>query len=133
VGNPTRLLNRTQDLLGFEIMMEVTNECRDALDDWQSNSASNTNISMEDSIPNSPSCTGSLSRRWVWVHHITNSGRIKQIVHEASQLHLGGYVKGGYPGVVVIEGQLKRGSFLVGLRSWKMAWVNLAGFVESSG
>jgi hypothetical protein len=86
-------------------MMEVTNECRDALDDWQSNSASNTNISMEDSIPNSPSCTGSLSRRWVWVHHITNSGRIKQIVHEASQLHLGGYVKGGYPGVVVIEGQ----------------------------
>jgi len=43
-------------------------------------------------------------RRWIWVHHITNIDRCKSIVQEAKQLGLGGYLKPGYPGVVVVEG-----------------------------
>jgi len=47
----------------------------------------------------------SIKRAWIWVHHITNTDRLKQIVIEAQQHGLGGYLKGGYPGVVVVEGQ----------------------------
>ncbi len=44
------------------------------------------------------------SRRWIWVHHITKNSRINDIVREANDLSLGGYLKSGYPGVCVIEG-----------------------------
>ena len=47
----------------------------------------------------------SIKRAWIWVHHISNTDRLKQIVIEAKQYKLGGYLKGGYPGVVVVEGQ----------------------------
>ena len=47
----------------------------------------------------------SINRAWIWVHHITNTDRLKQIVFEARQHRLGGYLKGGFPGVVVVEGQ----------------------------
>ena len=47
----------------------------------------------------------SIKRAWIWVHHITNTDRLKQINIEARQHGLGGYLKGGYPGVVVVEGQ----------------------------
>lgn len=43
-------------------------------------------------------------RRWIWVHHITDTDRCKSIVQEAKELGLGGYLKPGYPGVVVVEG-----------------------------
>lgn len=45
-----------------------------------------------------------MSRCWIWVHHITNNGRCKDIVREAKERGLGGYLKRGYPGIVVIEG-----------------------------
>jgi len=48
--------------------------------------------------------SSSFSRRWIWVHHITNSGRIESIVEEANDLSLNGYLKSGYPGVCVVEG-----------------------------
>lgn len=44
------------------------------------------------------------SRRWIWVHHITNNDRCKDIVREARALKLSGYLKRGYPGIVVVEG-----------------------------
>ena len=44
------------------------------------------------------------SRRWIWVHHIKNTDRRKSIVKEARGLKLGGYLKSGYPGVIVVEG-----------------------------
>ena len=47
-------------------------------------------------------------RRWIWVHHITDSARCKSIVQEAKELGLGGYLKPGYPGVVVVEGPSSR-------------------------
>eukprot|EP00980_Cylindrotheca_fusiformis_P005654 scaffold1184_cov132-Cylindrotheca_fusiformis.AAC.75 len=44
------------------------------------------------------------SRRWIWVHHIKNVDRRKAIVDEARNCKLGGYLKHGYPGIIVIEG-----------------------------
>jgi hypothetical protein len=44
------------------------------------------------------------SRRWIWVHHIKDADRRKSIVSEARDHKLGGYLKHGYPGIVVIEG-----------------------------
>jgi hypothetical protein len=46
------------------------------------------------------------SRRWIWVHHITNPDRRKSILAEARGLDLGGFLKTGYPGVMVIEGSV---------------------------
>ncbi len=46
----------------------------------------------------------SFGRRWIWVHHIKDSDRRKSIVAEATGLHLGGFLKAGYPGIIVIEG-----------------------------
>eukprot|EP00557_Chaetoceros_sp_GSL56_P012156 CAMPEP_0176484612 /NCGR_PEP_ID=MMETSP0200_2-20121128/4550_1 /TAXON_ID=947934 /ORGANISM="Chaetoceros sp., Strain GSL56" /LENGTH=346 /DNA_ID=CAMNT_0017881103 /DNA_START=118 /DNA_END=1158 /DNA_ORIENTATION=- len=45
-----------------------------------------------------------ITRCWIWVHHITNVGRCKDIVREAKERRLAGYLKHGYPGIVVIEG-----------------------------
>ena len=43
-------------------------------------------------------------RRWIWVHHIVDAQRRKAIMSEASERALGGYLKSGYPGIVVVEG-----------------------------
>jgi hypothetical protein len=47
-----------------------------------------------------------LGRRWIWVHHIKDSDRRKTILSEARYLKLGGYLKSGYPGIIVIEGDV---------------------------
>ena len=46
-----------------------------------------------------------VGRRWIWAHHIKDAGRRKDITKEARDLALGGYLKGGYPGIVVVEGE----------------------------
>jgi len=48
-----------------------------------------------------------MSRLWLWVHHITNISRRKDIVEEAKERKLSGYLKHGYPGIVVVEGETK--------------------------
>jgi Protein of unknown function (DUF1115). len=50
------------------------------------------------------SLQGEITRCWIWVHHIKNVGRCKDIVREAKERRLAGYLKHGYPGIVVIEG-----------------------------
>ena len=50
-----------------------------------------------------PTATGT-GRRWIWVHHITDTERRRSIVVEAQELRLGGYLKSGYPGIIVVEG-----------------------------
>lgn len=99
-----RLSTRTKDMVGCEVMMEIINECRDAIDTWEASLDVIQDDMKDSSTMDMEPCTVSFSRRWIWVHHITNSDRLKQIVQEARQLKLGGYLKGGYPGVIVIEG-----------------------------
>ena len=96
------------DLIGSEAMMSIISECRNIVSDWECNSSDNIDAIQSEaeeddvtSLPNNPAC---ISRRWIWVHHITNNDRRKQIVIEANEGNLGGYLKPGYPGVVVIEG-----------------------------
>lgn len=58
----------------------------------------------ENELNTAPS-TSSWSRRWIWVHHITDAARRKSILQEAREHDLGGYLKFGYPGVIVVEGR----------------------------
>ena len=69
-------------------------------DRTRSNGDDNQEEESESSKPSS-----SFSRRWIWVHHITNTGRCKDIIVEARENNLSGYLKQGYPGIVVVEGE----------------------------
>lgn len=40
----------------------------------------------------------------IWFHHIKALSKRKTIVQSAAELHLGGYSKPGFPGVIVCEG-----------------------------
>ncbi|KAL7552573.1 hypothetical protein ACHAWF_015810 [Thalassiosira exigua] len=96
----TTLRSLAKELLGSEVLMEIMNKCRVAMEDWD-------RVLDTDKECRGDGCvnrTESIGRRWIWVHHITNSTRLKQIVSEAQTLKLGGFLKGGYPGVVVVEG-----------------------------
>ena len=44
-------------------------------------------------------------RRWMWAHHIVIPARAALICKEARALSLGGYLKTGHPGIVVVEGE----------------------------
>lgn len=119
-----RLQRKAEELLGMEAIMELVNECRDGLMDWydganvngngntifSSNDAENDNINSDDncccSEPEKQTKETKLGRRWIWVHHITNTDQSKSIVNEAQSLNLGGFVKRGFPGVIVIEGSI---------------------------
>mmetsp|Transcript_5540 Transcript_5540/g.12623 ORF Transcript_5540/g.12623 Transcript_5540/m.12623 type:complete len:301 (+) Transcript_5540:63-965(+) len=110
----TKLQCQAKGLLGSEVIMEIINECRDTMEDWEKNKLCHQ-ISDEVCTDNNVnSSTESISRRWIWVHHITNAGRLKQIVTEAQDLKLGGFLKGGYPGVVVVEGRYQSCEEFVG-------------------
>ncbi|KAL7529372.1 hypothetical protein ACHAXR_002928 [Thalassiosira sp. AJA248-18] len=99
----TKLQLRAKENSGSEAMLEIINECRDVMENWDMNKLSNQVLENELPTDNANKIE-SISRRWIWVHHITNSSRLKQIVTEAQNLKLGGYLKGGYPGVVLVEG-----------------------------
>ena len=99
----SKLQSISKELHGSEAMMEIMNECRDVMQDWESNKLTEP-IPDEEQCSKDNNATDTICRKWIWVHHITNAGRLKQIVTEAQQLKLGGYLKGGYPGVVVVEG-----------------------------
>lgn len=99
----SKLQSISKELHGSEAMMEIMNECRDVMQDWEPNKLTEP-IPDEEQCSKDNNATDTICRKWIWVHHITNAGRLKQIVTEAQQLKLGGYLKGGYPGVVVVEG-----------------------------
>ncbi len=46
-----------------------------------------------------------VGRRWLWAHHIVIAARAALICKEARALSLGGYLKTGHPGIVVVEGE----------------------------
>lgn len=58
-------------------------------------------------IPTNDSPAGrgrNFGRRWIWVHHITDTDRRKSILHQMRDMNLSGFLKYGYPGIVLIEG-----------------------------
>ena len=98
------LKQKAESLVGMEAVMELMEEFKIVaarhIEESQTNGRDPTDQS---SVPkNSEEAWG---RRWIWVHHIKDTGRRKNIVNEARNLHLGGYLKSGYPGIVVVEGK----------------------------
>lgn len=105
-----QLAAKAQEMIGAEAILEVVQYAQDLItDEYHINEETSMTVSVkkndthsneEEEIVNSIM----FSRRWIWVHHITNTSRRKDIIREAKERNLGGYLKAGYPGVVVIEG-----------------------------
>lgn len=98
------LVTKAQELVGEEAVMELVEETRElavmlARKERQAGCQAKTRETAA-----TKTCT-SFGRRWIWVHHITDSDRRRSIIKEAHDLELGGYLKSGYPGVVVVEGE----------------------------
>ena len=98
------LQSSAKDSVGSEAIMELVQICQEQLEVFlaEANQLKKEQLAEEDSGSNAS--ISSLSRRWIWVHHITDRQRKEDIVEEANAFHLGGYLKAGYPGVVVVEG-----------------------------
>ena len=103
----SKLQATATELKGSEAMMSIITECRNVVSDWECNSSDIDATPLEtkdNDTASSPIHPANVSHRWMWVHHITNNDRRKQIVIEAQDRNLGGFLKAGYPGVVCVEG-----------------------------
>jgi len=101
-----RLKKKAKDLIGSEAILEILQECREAMNEmYEGQSAHGVTEaeSCEDDDKDS-----SFHRRWIWVHHLTNADRVRSIISEANNAKLGGFVHGGYPGVIAVEGSASR-------------------------
>jgi hypothetical protein len=100
--------NKSTSLAGTEALMELIQYWQENVEDLILSSHNNDkgiflNSENVEDKGNDASC----SRLWIWVHHITNTTRRKVIVQEAKEMSLSGYLKHGYPGIVVVEGKTK--------------------------
>jgi len=107
-----RILNdKAGELVGSEALMELIQDVQDTAVGYLSTSKEDNPDVDEDNDNDKDNDideeTSMLSRRWIWVHHITNNNRCKDIVQEAKERSLRGYLKAGYPGIVVVEGESK--------------------------
>jgi len=99
----SKLKARAESLTGIEAVMELAQELFDIVS-TNSSRGSPGNDEKDQTPRTNKDSSKRLGRRWIWVHHITDAGRKKAIVKEATHLKLCGFLKPGYPGVVV-EGE----------------------------
>ena len=92
-----KIQEKAHELLGQEAILELVHELQELAEAMESSIADSHN-ETHDIKP------ATLRRCWIWVHHITDTARRKSIVQEAREYNLGGYLKSGYPGIVVVEG-----------------------------
>ena len=70
-------------------------------------------------------CRATLGRRIIYSHHIIANSKRKALARLSSESRLGGYVKIGWPGVIVIEGSESSCQFFVHeVKSWR--WQHLS-------
>jgi acylphosphatase len=100
-----QMSEKAQELAGQEAVMELVIELHTMVLDLLNAAGSIDITEGESAVPPAVEDQAGFGRRWIWVHHITNTGRKKSIVREAQELKLGGFLKAGYPGVVVVEGE----------------------------
>ena len=100
-----QMSEKAKDLAGQEAVMELVIELNTMVVDLLNAAGSIESTEDESAVPLTVDNQTGFGRRWIWVHHITNTGRKKSIVIEAQELKLGGFLKAGYPGVVVVEGE----------------------------
>ena len=110
-----RLTERAQseELHGVEAVMDLVEHLERFCQDEYEKAAAN-NVAVEPTMMTMVR-TGSKAseaagggdglRCWIWVHHITDKDRRKSIIEEANCRHLSGFLKSGYPGVILIEGR----------------------------
>ena len=113
-----KLNEKAHELIGNEAIMLLAQELQEILDLLlrqdntsqpdkkrlsRASTTSTTTITTLLEEPGTPQTVG-LERRWIWAHHILDPARRKSIVKEALDSGLGGYLKPGYPGIVVVEG-----------------------------
>lgn len=102
------LQSAANDSVGSEAILQLVQTCQEQLEGFlaESNRIKQEQLADDDNTT-SNAFISPLSRRWIWVHHITNRQRKEDIIEEANNFQLGGYLKAGYPGVVVVEGVCK--------------------------
>jgi len=101
------LTTKSKELIGVEALLELVQYAQDILPDVISQFCKIDAPTKEEEDDDNNSEEKQIGRRWIWVHHITNTQRIKDICSEARSHHLSGYIKSGYPGIVLIEGSTK--------------------------
>jgi hypothetical protein len=112
-----RLTEKLNDLVGSEAIMELVQELQDTITELllvqqeQERQIDNNSCDDDNELDETGSATkgtesDGFGRRWIWAHHITDRGRCKSIIQEAKSLQLGGFLKSGYPGIVVVEGTI---------------------------
>lgn len=94
-----------QTQVGQEAVLALVEDFKERLSSYWEQLATDTEASTQNNVTAQTEQSG-FSRRWIWVHHITNGDRRKTILKEARSLKLSGYLKSGYPGVVVVEGPI---------------------------
>ncbi|CAB9527933.1 RWD domain-containing protein 2B [Seminavis robusta] len=97
-----QLKEKAKGLVGSEAILELVQECQEELCQLHEQTLQQHEEKNINSDDNNSDHT--LGRRWIWVHHITDRQRKLDIVSEARDHGLGGYLKAGYPGIVVVEG-----------------------------
>lgn len=108
----SHLTEISDSLTGSESIMGIMEALKEAGPTfWAKNVSMNTQstkqLSSSSSSFQSSNQSRESARRWIWVHHITNTDRRKSIISEARNHNLGGYLKYGYPGIILIEGNRK--------------------------
>ena len=96
-----QLRQKAEALTGHEAVMDLVQELQHLA--VQALQMTQTESSAKEQAAEPPP-QSALGRRWIWVHHIKSGDRRKAIAQEAGERGLGGYLKAGYPGIVVIEG-----------------------------
>ena len=110
-----KMNQKANALIGNEAIMVLVQEFEEMIVDHEqmqddskpspeaeSSSAAAAAAAEEPATPNT--IVNYLERRWIWAHHIIDPARRKSIVKESSDAGLSGYLKPGYPGIVVVEG-----------------------------
>jgi hypothetical protein len=101
-----RLSENAKSMSGFESVMGLVDDLKElalafvASEKVADETIKDPSLGSQKSYP----ADRSIGRRWIWVHHIKDASRRKSILQEARELELGGYLKSGYPGIIVIEG-----------------------------
>ncbi len=113
----TDLNKKAKQTIGSEALLDLIQDFQNIVVEKLKNNQAMTTTEQnnDDTNDEDPSIThiSALSRRWIWVHHITNKNRCADIVEEANSLSLSGFLKSGYPGVIIIEGTVESCDALV--------------------
>ncbi|KAL3776170.1 hypothetical protein HJC23_000128 [Cyclotella cryptica] len=116
---------------GGEAVWHVLNRADEWIDDvWldilkkqeKQSIAKSLNVSSSDQI----SRAATLGRRCIYSHHIIASSKRKALASLASEYDLGGYVKIGWPGIIIVEGcETSCVSFVDEIKSWRWQYLSV--------